>query len=180
MKKQTVFILSGLLGLLVALAVWSWQWMAERRQNAAAIQEAIANPRNIDTAKLLNDIDASFSRLGAVEKQKILDDPKATHARVSEATCRELAKSFKILFQLPKPLRKRLILESAEDLRRKVAANPERVDAFFDSPAGNAALQGSSRFFLLELSGQEKAEASPLTQAMHEVMVKQAERKLRK
>lgn len=180
MKRKTVLILSGLLCVLLVLAGLAWRWMAERSQNAAAIREAIANPRNIDTAKLLNDIDASFNGLGAAAKQKILDDPKMTNERVSEATRQELEKSFKILFQLPKPLRKRLIQESAEDIRRKVAANPERVDAFFDSPAGSGAMQGASRFFLLELSGREKAEASPITLAMYEVMKKQAERKPRK
>ena len=54
------------------------------------------------------------------------------------------------------------------------AADPDKVAEFFESPAGRGALRGASKFFLLELSGKQKADSAPLTQAMYEIVKRQA------
>ena len=81
------------------------------------------------------------------------------------------------MFTLPPPLRTKVINESAADLRRKALEKPEEIAEFFDSPGGNGALRGASRFFLLRLSGKEKSESAPLTEAMYEIVKEQAEKK---
>ena len=144
---------------------------------AKAIQKAIANPEHIDPEKLLNEIDSSFRDMPESEKKELLNDPAAIEEHIAEATYQELDKSFKLLFTLPPPLRTKVINESAADLRRKALEKPEEIAEFFDSPGGNGALRGASRFFLLRLSGKEKSESAPLTEAMYEIVKEQAEKK---
>lgn len=162
---------------LSVLTVLAWSWTCERMRRAEAIGEAIANPKNIDTGKLLEGIDSSFSAMPEAEKQKILNNPEAVNRQVCDATQKELGKSFGILFQLPASLREKIIKDSAMDILKKLETNPEGVDEFFDSPASDGAMKGASKFFLFELSGNQKAEAAPITEAMYEVVKRQTERK---
>ncbi|MFA6569050.1 MAG: hypothetical protein WCS96_12630 [Victivallales bacterium] len=146
-------------------------------KKARAIQKAIANPQHIEPEQLLNEIDGSFRNMSETEKKKLLQDPVATEKHIADATYEELDKSFKLLFTLPSSIREKVIRESADDLRRKALENPEKVAEFFESPGGNGALRGASKFFLLELSGSQKAESAPLTQAMYEIVRDQAKAK---
>jgi len=155
----------------------AYSWVNSKMRKARAIQNAIANPEHIDPGKLLNEIDGSFREMSDVEKKKLLEDPAEMEKQIADATYRELDKSFKLIFLLPSSTRKKVIRESAENIRRKLLADPEGVSEFFDSPGGNGALRGASRFFLFELSGKQKSESAPLTEAMYDIVKAQAERK---
>jgi hypothetical protein len=80
-----------------------------------------------------------------------------------------MEKSFGLLFKLPKPLRTKIIADSAAKLRSK-ANRKQRIDSFLASNGGNAALRGASKFFWLGLSGKQKAEVAPLTAAVQAIM----------
>ncbi|HCE42175.1 MAG TPA: hypothetical protein DET40_01335 [Lentisphaeria bacterium] len=179
-KRKKIIILVSCGAALVVLMFLAYSWVDSKMRKAEAIQKAIANPEYIDPEKLLNEIDSSFRGLSDPEKKKLLQDPAATEKQIAEATCKELGKSFKLLFMLPSSIREKVIRESADDLRRKALEDPDKVSDFFDSSAGNGALRGASRFFLLELSGRQKAESAPLTQAMYEIVKDQARRKVQK
>jgi len=79
-----------------------------------------------------------------------------------------------LLFTLPPSIRKKVIKQSADDLRAKALKDPEKVAEFFESPAGSGSLRGASKFFLLGLTGKQKSESAPLTQAMYEIVRRQA------
>ncbi|MFZ2655765.1 MAG: hypothetical protein WAX69_12610 [Victivallales bacterium] len=177
-RKIIVLAVCGASAAAILLLVYSW--VDSKIRKAEAIQKAIANPQHIDPEKLLNEIDGSFRGMSEAEKKKLLQDPVATEKQIADATCEELDKSFKLLFMLPSSIREKVIRESADDLRRKALENPEKIADFFESSGGNGALRGASRFFLLELSGRQKAESAPLTQAMYEIVKDQAERKGKK
>jgi len=173
-KKTIIFAV----GAAVAVALFlSYSWVGSKMRKAEAIRNAIANPQHIDPEQLLNEIDASFRDMTEAEKKKLLQDPAATEKQIAEATYGELDKSFRLLFLLPSSTREKVIRDSAGELRRKALENPEKVAELFDSPGGNGALRGASRFFLLELSGKQKSESAPLTQAMYEIVKEQAKNK---
>jgi hypothetical protein len=174
-KKIVIFSVIGIVILL--FVVCSGFWVNDRIKKAEAIQKAIASPEHIDPERLLDDIDDSFRKMSDTERQKILADPAVAGKLITDATYKELNKSFKLLFILPLRIRKKVIQKSADDLRAKALKDPEKVAAFFESPAGSGALRGASKFFLLELTGKQKAESAPLTQAMYEIVKRQANRR---
>ncbi|MDD5599709.1 MAG: hypothetical protein PHV82_17320 [Victivallaceae bacterium] len=159
--------------LLTAALVYSGYWLNERRKNAEIIRNAIADPQTIKPEKFLNTIDKSFRKLDAKSKKDILKDPKKVQQYVAKATCRELQKSFKVLFCLPKPVREKIIKDSAERLLKATKKNPQKTAEVFNSAGGRGGLEGASHFFLLYLSGREKAEVAPLTAAIFEVARRQ-------
>lgn len=171
-NKKAIISLIGLC--LIMLIMVGGVWAHKRFKKAEAIQKAIANPAYIDPEELLNEIDDSFSKMSATDKQKIIADPVAAENLIADATFNELNKSFDLLFSLPSSIRKKIIKKSADDLRAKALKDPEKVAAFFDSPAGSGSLRGASRFFLLGLTGRQKSESAPLTQAMYEIVKRQA------
>lgn len=173
MKKKTKIISISIVLVLVFIS-FAGLWGYKRMERAKAIQQAIANPEYIDPAKLLNQIDDSFVKLPQAEKNKIVSDPKLAKKLIADATFKELNKSYKLLFILPPSIRKKVIQKSADDLRKKALKNPEKVAAFFESPAGSGSLRGASKFFLLGLSGKQKSESAPLTQAMYKIVKRQA------
>ncbi|HBC89354.1 MAG TPA: hypothetical protein DCZ94_20635 [Lentisphaeria bacterium] len=174
-KKKFIFSTAGILVFFAVMLAGIWT--NERIKKAKAIQKAIANPQHIDPKQLLNEIDVSFRSMPEAEKKKLLQDPTATEKQIAAATYEELDKSFKLLFTLPFSIRERIIRESADELRRKALENPEKIAELFDSPGGNGALRGASRFFLLGLSGKQKSESAPLTEAMYEIVRNQAKKK---
>ena len=152
----------------------SGNWLDKRRRNAEIIQNAIMHPQNIEPEKFLNVIDKSFRSLSRKEKRGLLKNPKMAEKYVAEATRRELDKSFKILFCLPSPVRKKIIKASAERLLNTARENPKKITTTFRSVGGRGALKGASNFFLLNLTGKEKAELAPLTAAMYEIVRQQS------
>ncbi len=177
MKRKTVLLLFCTLCILLVLSVLATGWIKERIKNARIIKEAIANPKNITAGRLLNGIDSSFSGLGEEEKKAILENPEMMDARVAEATYKELKKSFDVMFQLPEPLRRHIIRESADNLSRILKKDPNGVDDFFDSPGADGVMKGVGKLFFLELSGKEKAELAPLIKAFNEIAKAQAKRR---
>jgi len=149
-------------------------WGYTRFKKAKAIQRAIANPKYIDPEELLNVIDDSFRKLSDAQKKELMSNPLAIEKRVADATYKELKKSYKLLFTLPSHIRKQVIQQSADDLRAKALQDPEKVADFFESPTGMGSLRGASKFFLMELTGKQKSESAPLTQAMYEIIKRQA------
>ena len=174
-NKTDLKIILPILGviLVVSLIVFGF-WANKRMKNAEAIQKAIANPEYIDPEELLNTIDDSFRNMSDIEKKKLMADPVKAENLVAEATYKELNKSFKLLFRLPSSIRKEVIQKSDDDLRAKALSDPDKVAEFFESPAGRGSLRGASKFFLLELTGKQKADSAPLTQAMYEIVKRQA------
>jgi hypothetical protein len=160
--------------LVISTLICLGNWYNERQRNAEIIRKAITNPQNLEPEKFLNTIDESFHSLPEQKKRRILKDRELMKKYVAEATSKELSKSFKVLFCLPKPLRKKIIKTSAERLLDSARKDPKRVTATFNSVAGHGALRGASRFFLLNLSGEEKAEVAPLTAAMYEIVRQQS------
>ncbi|MFA6716337.1 MAG: hypothetical protein WC082_01430 [Victivallales bacterium] len=178
-KKQKIIWLSGMVLLVfIAALVYFGFWLNERRKNAEIIRDAIANPQTIKPEKFLNTIDKSFRNLDAKGKKDILKDPKKVEQYVAKATCKELQKSFKVLFCLPKPVREKIIKDSATRLLKATKKNPQRTAEVFNSAGGRGGLEGASHFFLLHLSGREKAEVAPLTAVIFEVAHQQS--KMRK
>jgi hypothetical protein len=175
-KKQKIIWLAGagLLMLIIVTVICLGNWLGKRRRNAEIIQQAITNPQTIKPGKFLNAVGTSFRNLPEKQKKSILKDPALTEKYVAEAICKELNKSFKMLFCLPAPIRKKIISTSAERLLNSARKNPGKVTATFNSAGGRGALNGASRFFLLYLSGKEKAEVAPLTAAMYKIVRQQS------
>ncbi len=175
-KRKKVIVL--MICVVAAFAIFlSFSWINSKMRKAEAIRNAISNPQHIDPEQLLNEIDVSFRDMPDIEKKKLLQDPAATEKQICEATYRELDKSFRLLFLLPSATREKVIRESAEELRRKALAEPEKLGDFYNSVGGAGALRGASRFFLLGLSGRQKSESAPLTQAMYEIVKEQSRKK---
>ena len=174
-KKKIIFPVIGLCIILPLL--FGGIWAHKRLKKAEAIQKAIANPEYIDPEELLNTIDDSFRNMSDAEKKKLIADPVTAENLIADATYNELKKSFKLLFTLPSSIRKKVIKKSADDLRAKALKDPEKVAEFFESPAGSGALRGASKFFLMELTGKQKSDSAPLTQAMFEIVKRQAHRR---
>ncbi len=175
-RKQKIIWLTGagLLVLIIITVSYLGNWLSNRRRNAEIIQQAITNPQTIKPRKFLDAVGTSFRNLPEKQKKNILKDPKLTEKYVAEAMCKELNKSFKMLFCLPAPIRKKLISTSAERLLNSARKNPSHVTVTFNSAGGRGALKGASRFFLLYLSGKEKAEVAPLTAAMYKIVRRQS------
>jgi hypothetical protein len=175
-KKQKIIwsVSAGLLTLVIVTVIWLGHWLDERRRNAEMIQQAIMNPQTIKPEKFLNTVGTSFRDLPEKRKKSILKDPKLTEKYVADAICKDLNKSFKMLFCLPAPIRKKIISASAKRLLDSARKNPGKVTATFNSIGGRGALNGASRFFLLYLSGKEKAEVAPLTAAMYKIVRRQS------
>lgn len=136
---------------------------------ARIIEKAINNPQNVEPGKLLRAINKSFKDLPKVQQQKILKDPEKLKVAVAAAIYQNMDRSFRLLFKLPKPIRTKIITDSAAKLRSK-ANRKRRIDSFIASDGGNAALQGAARYFWLGLSGKEKAELTPLIEAVQDII----------
>ncbi len=175
-KKQKIVIFSSIISLIlvITVSICLALWLDNRRRNAEIIREAIMNPQKIDPKKFLNTLDSSFKNLPEEKKNDILKDRKQFEKYMAKATGKELEKSFNSLFYLPKPVRTKIIKMSADHLLATARKHPDKVIATFESPAGNGALKGASKYFLLNLSGKQKAELAPLTTAMYKVVRQQS------
>jgi hypothetical protein len=161
---------------LVLVGSWGYQ----RKRNAELIQKAMNDPSNVDPANYLNQIDESFRKMTEVEKKKLLADPDKLEKHVAAATYKELKKSFKLIFKLPADMRKKMIHHQAEVLRRKALADPEKIDEIINSSIGYGSLKGASQFYMLELTGKQKAESAEITKVMYEILTKQIKKGKRK
>lgn len=158
---------------LVLLGNWGYQ----RKRNAELIQKAMNDPSNVDPENYLNQIDESFKNMTDTEKRAILADSDKLEKHVAAATYNELKKSFKLIFKLPPAMRRKMLHHQAEVLREKALANPDRVDEIINSSIGYGSLKGASQFYMLELSGKEKAESAEITKVMYLILSKQLKNK---
>ena len=148
-------------------------WGYQRKKNADLIQRAMNDPSNVDPENYLNQIDESFSNMTDLDKKKILSDPDKLEKHVAAATYNELKKSFHLIFKLPPAMRKKMIHNQAEVLREKALADPDRVEEIINSSIGCGSLKGASQFYMLELTGKEKAESAEITKTMYLILTKQ-------
>lgn len=169
--KRTLVIILVLVVLtpIIVVGVWGYQ----RKKNADLIQRAMNDPSNIDPENYLNQIDESFNNMTNLEKKKILSDPDKLEKHVAAATYNELKKSFHLIFKLPPSMRKKMLHHQAEVLRKKALADPERIEKIINSPVGYGSLKGASQFYMLELTGKEKAESAEITKVMYLILTKQ-------
>lgn len=170
--------LAGFLLLFFAggLSFWGWRSYRARVVLMEKVKVAMSNPNGLSPKKLISRIDDNFSLLPEAEQERIVSNPKLLAERVREASYANYKQAFGDLFMLPEPVRRKLIENSARAVAASVEKNPRRVDAFYESEAGKAALRAASEYFFVELSGSQKAELKPLTDAFFKVQQDRARR----
>ena len=172
--KKNKGVMYALLALVVLSPVFYLGfWGYQRKKNAELIQKAMNDPSNVDPTNYLNQIDDSFNSMTEVEKEKITSDPEKLEKHVAAATYKELKKSFKLIFKLPPSMRKKMIHHQAEVLKEKALSDPDNVDEIINSSIGYGSLKGASQFYMLELTGKQKAEAAEITKVMYLILTKQ-------
>ena len=154
---------------IIVVGVWGYQ----RKKNADLIQQAMNDPSNVDPENYLNQIDESFNNMTDFEKKKILSDPDKLEEHVAAATYNELKKSFHLIFKLPPAMRKKMLHNQAEALRKKALDDPDKVEEIMNSSVGYGSLKGASQFYMLELTGKQKAESAEITKVMYLILTKQ-------
>lgn len=169
---------AGLLLLLLVggLSFWGWRSYRARVALMEKVKLAMSNPNGLTPKKLVSRLDDSFSSLPESEQERIVSDPKLLSERVREASYANYKRAFGDLFMLPGPVRRKLIENSARSVAASVEKDPRKVDAFYESDAGKAALRAASEYFFVELSGRQKAELKPLTDAFFKVQQDRAKR----
>lgn len=173
--KKPLIIILALIVLTPLTMVGTWGY--QRKKNAELIQKAMNDPSNVDPGNYLNQIDESFKNMTEIEKQKILSDSDKLEKHVATATYKELKKSFHLIFKLPPAMRKQMIHHQAEVLREKALSDPEKIEEIINSSVGCGSLKGASQFYMLELTGKEKAESAEITKVMYLILTKQIKKK---
>lgn len=154
---------------LAGLCYWGWSVYKHNVRLMENIKLATANPEGLSPGALVHRIDRGFSKLPREEQDRILNDPKLLAERIEQASYDNYKQAFGTLFTLPKSLRERLIQNSADKINSSIDRNPAKVDAFYESEAGKAAMRAASRYFMLELNGKQKNELQPLTDAFNQI-----------
>lgn len=159
------------------LSAWGWSSYKHHVELLKKIEHATANPTGLNPGALIGQIDDSFSKLPNAEKHRILSDPKLLSARIEQASYNNYKEAFSGLFALPRPIREELIRNSAEAINSSIERNPAKVNSFYESDAGKAALRAASRYFLLDLNGKQKNELKPLSSAFFKIHKQRANQK---
>lgn len=167
-RRRVVFALAIIFGL-AAFIGWGWRRYQQRLRLLEKVKLAVANPDGLAPGKFLSRIDDGFDSLPEDDQQRILSNPDLLAEHIRQASYNNYKAAFGDLFKLPAPVRGRLIQNAARSVTAAVEKNPERVDAFYESEAGKAALRAASEYFFIELSGKEKAELKPLTDAFFKI-----------
>ncbi len=169
-SKKKITAVSGIIILLCTIiSIWCWFSYKKHVRLMDNIKIASSNPNGLTPKALVNKIDSSFSKLPEKDKQKILSNPKLLSQRIEQASYNNYKQAFGSLFMLPKSVRKKLIERSAESINTAYTRDKQKVDNFYDSEAGKAALRAASKYFLTELSGRQKAELKPITDAFFKI-----------
>jgi hypothetical protein len=168
-RTRLLLFLTPLLLALGVLAFYAWRLHRSHARFLETVRAAAANPDSLKPKEFLARIDSSFSSLPEAERRRIMDDPKLLSERIENAAYENYKRTFGELFLLPGPLRRQLINRSAASIAASIEKNPARVDAFYDSPGGRAALRAASKYFLFELKGSEKAELKPISDAFFKI-----------
>lgn len=165
--KSAIFLTVGLLMLL--LGYWGWRSYHNHLRLMENIKLAMANPSGLNPGALVSRIDSGFAALPVEEKHRILADPKLLSERIEKASYRNYKQAFGSLFLLPAPIRQKLIRNSADAIISSLTKNPDKVNAFYESEAGKAALRAAYNYFLTEFDGRQKSELKPITDAFFEI-----------
>ncbi len=175
--KRSLWYWSGLiLLLLTAIIVVIASYTRQAIKNAKLIENALKNPQQVKAGDLLRATSKSFQKLSPQQQQMILSDNKKLNKLVAESIYKNMDKSFKLLFKLPRPIRAKIIADSAANLRAK-SNRTYKIDKFMSSPGGKAALQGAAAYFWYGLSGKQKAEVAPLIEAVNEIIKQNKQRR---
>ncbi len=163
-----------MIGILVVLCLgvfigWGWQRYRRRLRLLEMVKVAIANPDGLSPKQFLGRIDDNFTSLPEVDQKRIIADPSLLAEHIRQASYDNYKAAFGDLFKLPSPVRRKLIQRAADAVVVAMEKNPARVEAFYESEAGKAALRAASEYFFIELSGKQKAELKPLTDAFFKI-----------
>ena len=162
--KWKIKLLVAICVLLVfLLCIWSWNSYKKHLQLMENIKLATSNPNGLNPGELVNRIDGGFAALPEDERKRILADSKLLADRIEKASYQNFKQAFDYMFMLPEPLRRKLIVKSAEAIRTSIQRNPDKVNAFYGSDAGKAVLRAASNYFMTELDGRQKSELRPIT-----------------
>jgi len=175
-SKAALLAAGAAILLLAPLSYWGFCKYQSHARLMEAIKIATGNPHGLDPGALVDKIDASYASLPPEEKRKIAADPKLLSERIENASYNNYKQAFGELFMLPAPIRRKVIESSAAAIADAMEKDKDRVDAFYDSDAGKAALLAASKYFLSELDGKQKAELKPLTDAFFKIHKDRAQR----
>lgn len=177
-KRKVILISCIVFCTLIIFAIIGGVWVNMKIQKAKELAALLADPVHVDADELLQTIDSTYRDMSDEERRKILDEPEKVKQFAAAAIKKELHSTFDLLFKLPKPIRTRVIKESAAQLRRRRhEVGKQELDNFFTSSAGQGALQGASNFFTVELSAKQKSEMIPLTEEVYQVIKYKTEMK---
>lgn len=168
-KTKITILVSASALLLAVLSVWIFSVLQSQMKMMDSLKILSSNPGSMDPMAVVNRIDSSFSSLSEDEKKRIAADPKLLSERIRSASYQNYQKAFGELFMLPEPVRRKIIKHSAASIASSIEKNPAKVDAFYESEAGKAALSAASEFFLTALDSKEKSELKPITEAFFKV-----------
>ena len=168
-KKKVAFAAVATAVALSVLAWWGWHSYRQHLRLMENIKLATTNPAGMNPGAIIGQIDRGFAKLPEEEKRRILADPQLTAGRIEKACYENYQQAFGTLFSLPAPIRERLIRNSADAISSSIDRNKRKVNDFYESPAGQAALRAASNYFMLELSGRQKNELKPITDAFHKI-----------
>lgn len=171
-KKWKTRLLPVAVALVIGLLLLGYLGRQVYRQHVRLLDNiklATANPNGLTPGAMVNRLDSGFAALPEDEKQRILADPKLLSDRIEKAAYNNYKQAFGNLFMLPEPIRKKLISRSAEAIATSLSRNPAKVNAFYDSEAGKAALRAASNYFMTEMDGRQKAELKPITDAFFKI-----------
>ncbi len=168
--RKRVITISGIVILLVAVtAIWGWISYKKHVRLMENIKIATSNPDGLTPKALVNRIDSGFSKLPQKEQQKILSNPRLLSQRIEQASYNNYKQAFGSLFMLPTSVRKKLIKRSADSINAAYARHKHKVNNFYESEAGKAALRAASKYFFTELNGRQKTELKPITDAFFKI-----------
>ncbi|MCK5804286.1 MAG: hypothetical protein KAI66_15720 [Lentisphaeria bacterium] len=158
--KIVIAVVAGTV--LVAVVVGGW-WMRRRLAAVDAFSSVLTETARADPDRILKQVNRRYRGMSDEQRKAALDDPAVVEQLFAEMTVTEMRRSFAPIFKLPRPVRARIFKESAASIRESSRKHTNRdIAEFLDSPSGKGMLSGLSQFFILELSGREKAETAPL------------------
>lgn len=140
-------------------------WIKKKSKPIEEIVEALNSSElaDADFDSLLRRAHPEFQRMSPEEQEKVLKDPEQLQRFLEETTTQELTKMRDLLFQLPTPVRKRVIEEGALRLKELAeSATQEEIEAFVNSAQGKAVLRACREFYISNLNGRQRAEVKPI------------------
>lgn len=174
--RKALLALIPLAALLAFASYWGISTYKRNVRIMEVIKGASIDPNGLDPQRFVASIDVNFKNLPVDEQRRLASDPKLLSERIEKAAYDNYKQAFGELFLLPKPLRTKVIQNAIDTILNAGAQDPALVDAYYDSEAGKATLRAAAKYFVYELSGSEKAELKPLTEAFFKIHVDRIKR----